>query len=205
MTRHNGLNAGFGTRSRGFTLLEVMIALIITSIGLLGIAKIHALAYSSTATAGIRAIVALQAAGLATSMHANRSYWTGNTVPPGPLQVTITGTGIDDATLNAAAATLGTCQSATNPTPCDCVAGYGPTPCTNDVMAAFDLHSYAFQLKAALNNSNPITTITCVRIPSPTNCTIKVQWTEKAVSVNKQGANTVPLTFAPDYLLYVEP
>jgi type IV pilus assembly protein PilV len=202
MTRHDGLNTGFGTRSRGFTLLEVMIALIITSIGLLGIAKIHALAYSSTATAGTRSIVALQAAGLATSMHANRSYWAGNTVP---AQVVISGTNVQDANLGPAAATLDTCQSATTPSPCYCVAGYGPTPCTNDLMAAFDLHNYAFQLNAALANSNPITTITCAAIPSPTNCTIKVQWTEKAVSVNKQGANAAPLTFAPDYLLYVEP
>jgi type IV pilus assembly protein PilV len=62
-------------RARGFTLLEVMVALVITSIGLLGIAKIQALAYASTGTASMRSLVALQAAGLAAAMHADRGYW----------------------------------------------------------------------------------------------------------------------------------
>ena len=35
-------------RARGFTLLEVMVALVVTTIGLLGIAKLQALAYAST-------------------------------------------------------------------------------------------------------------------------------------------------------------
>lgn len=181
-------------RARGFTLLEVMVALMITSIGLLGIAKIHALAYSSTATAGIRSLVALQAAGLAASMHADRTYWS---AIPTPTTITITGTVINDPTLAATAATPGYC-----------VSGIGPAPCTVDVMAAYDLHTYAVALNTALANSNPITTINC---PAPVgiipiNCTIQVTWNEKAVSVNKQSAaNTGPATFAPTYTLYVEP
>ncbi|HXP65029.1 MAG TPA: prepilin-type N-terminal cleavage/methylation domain-containing protein [Steroidobacteraceae bacterium] len=180
-----------GARAHGFTLLEVMISLIITSIGLLGIAKIHALAYSSTATAGTRSLVALQAAGLASSMHANRSYWS---LGSAPAQITITGTTIDDATLNAAASTPGYC-----------VTGIGAPPCTTDLMAAFDLHSYAAQLNASLGNSAPVTTITCPAV-IPVNCTIQVTWNEKAVSVNSQSVSaTTQSTFAPTYKLYVEP
>ena len=194
---------GYGTKARGFTLLEVMISLIITSIGLLGIAKIHALAYSSTATAAARSIVALQTAGLAASMHADRSYWTG---PLAPAQVVISGTTIQDANLGPAAATLGTCLSGTSPIPCYCVAGFGPTPCATEVMAAFDLHNYAFQLNAALGNLNPITTISCAAVGLiPLTCTIQVTWNEKEVSINKQGLNTAQTTFAPTYTLYVEP
>jgi type IV pilus assembly protein PilV len=193
MKTRRGLTAGFGKQARGFTLLEVMVSLIITAIGLLGIAKIHALAYSSTATAGVRSLVALQTAGLAASMHANRTYWSTGAAP---VTITITNTTIDDATLNGAAATVGYC-----------VAGIGPAGCTPDLMAAYDLHTYAAQLFATLGNSNPITTINCAAVPpNPLSCTIKVTWSEKAVSVNKEGvANTAPLAFAPTYTLYVEP
>src|SRR5882757_3906977 len=106
------INCRFG--AGGFTLLEVMVSLFIISIGLLGIAKIHALAYSSTATAGTRSLVALQAAGLASSMHADRSYWSG---PAVPAVVTITTnstsgtTTITPAAVDAAANTPGYCVS----------------------------------------------------------------------------------------------
>jgi type IV pilus assembly protein PilV len=191
MSARNVQTAGFGERARGFTLLEVMVSVVITAIGLLGIAKIHALAYSSTATAGARSLVALQAAGLASSMHANRTYWAAGTAP---VPVIITGTSINDPTLNAAAATPGYC-----------VFGVGPTPCTPDLMAAFDLHTYATQLNLALGNSTPVTTITCP-VLIPVNCTIQVTWNEKAVSINQQGlAGTAQTTFAPTYTLYVEP
>jgi type IV pilus assembly protein PilV len=179
------------SNARGFTLLEVMISLIITSIGLLGIAKIHALAYASTASAGTRSIVALQAAGLASAMHANRTYWAAGLAAP----VIISGITINDATLNGAAATAGFC-----------VSGVGTPPCTPDLMAAFDLHTYAAQLNAALGNSNPTTTVTCPKLVIPVDCTIQVTWNEKAVSVNQQGvAGTAASTFAPTYMLYVEP
>src|SRR5271169_198769 len=76
---HMSTRARFGSciagRSAGFTLIEIMVALIVTSIGLLGIAKLQALAYASTGSAAVRSLVALQAAGLAASMHVNRSYW----------------------------------------------------------------------------------------------------------------------------------
>jgi type IV pilus assembly protein PilV len=174
-------------KSRGFTLIEVLVSLIIISIGLLGIAKIHALAYSSTATAGARSLIALQAAGLAASMHANRGYWANGLAPP---VITITNNTFVPANLG----------SITN-----CEAAAGPACATADLVAAYDLQTYAKQLSLSLPNSNPTTTINCPAL-SPVNCTIQVQWNEKAVSVNAQSAqNTSATTFAPTYLLYVEP
>src|ERR1700675_2427505 len=76
----------------GFTLIEVLVALIITAIGLLGIAKIQALVYANTSSASARGLVAIQAAGLAAAMHANRAYWALGLAPyPGAAGFTITG------------------------------------------------------------------------------------------------------------------
>jgi type IV pilus assembly protein PilV len=178
------------SRAHGFTLIEVMVALVITAIGLLGIAKIQALAYASTGSAGVRSLVALQAASLAASMHANRNYWSGLA----PAVTTITNTTIVNSTMTAAGAAAHYCE-----------AGYGNTPCDPPTLAAFDLFNYAAWLSAMLPGSTPITTITC-QASTPTRCTIQVTWGEHAVSVNSQSAaNTVQTTFAPTYTLYVEP
>ncbi len=176
---------------RGFTLIEVMVALVITAIGLLGIAKIQALAYASTASASVRSLVALQAAGLAASMHANRAYWAAGAAPP---TLTITGTTLSDATLNGLATTTNYCQF-----------GSGNTPCAPQTLAAYDLHTWARALNGQLVNSNPVTTINCP-VAIPMNCTISVTWTEKAVSINSQSQQaTSTATFTPTYVLYVEP
>lgn len=178
-------------RARGFTLLEVMVALVITAIGLLGIAKMQALAYASTGSASVRSMVALQTAGLAASMHANRVYWATGSAP---TTFTISGTTISDATLNGTATTVNYCYS-----------GQASAPCSPAQLAAFDLHTWATALNAMLGNSAPVTTINCP-ISAPLNCTINVTWNEKAVSVNSQSAAaTTATTFAPTYTLFVEP
>jgi type IV pilus assembly protein PilV len=196
----NSLNrASIRSRARGFTLLEVMVALVITSIGLLGIAKMQTVAYASTNSASLRSLVALQAAGLASSMHANRNYWSTGLASPITINVTtITG----DAALSAVVSCL-------NPT--------GATPaayCSNTQMAAFDLQTYAQALNSAsmLLNLNPVTTITCPTGFNPVSCTIQVTWNEHSVSINNQGVagtvqttGTTPGTFAPSYTLYVDP
>ena len=169
-----------------------MVSLFITAIGLLGIAKLQALAYASTGSANIRSLVAIQAAGLAASMHANRNYWANASAP---VSFTITGTVISDATLAGAA----TCVQ-------DCWSGGAKAPCSAADLAAFDLHTWARALNGMLGNSNPITTISCPTVPTPINCTIQVTWNERAVAINSQAqAATTATTFAAPYTLYVEP
>jgi type IV pilus assembly protein PilV len=188
-------HAGFlgCSRARGFTLLEVMVALVITAVGLLGIAKIQALAYASTGSASLRSLVALQASSLAASMHANRNYWGAGSAP---IPLTITGSIINDGTLQ--------------PINTNCIAAAGPA-CLPQALAAFDLHNYAQALNSMMPGSNPLTTITCP-VASPVACTIVVTWAEHAVSINKESAagtvqttSTAAGTFAPNYTLYVEP
>src|SRR5262249_20277585 len=63
------------SRYEGFSLVEVMVALIVMSVGLLGVAKMQALALSSTGNARIRSLAALEAASFASTMRADRDYW----------------------------------------------------------------------------------------------------------------------------------
>jgi type IV pilus assembly protein PilV len=206
MIERGDYRASARARAGGFTLLEVMVAVVVTAIGLLGIAKIQALAYASTTTASVRSLVALQASGLAASMHADRTYWA---LGGAPVLFTITGSGttstISDNTLNTTATTSNFCYS-----------GVAPTGgCSIAQIAAFDLHTWANALNAPgmLFNLSPVTTIACPAAPQPITCTITVTWNEKAVSVNSQGVtNTVVAngaaqngTFQPTYVLYVEP
>jgi type IV pilus assembly protein PilV len=181
--------------ARGFTLIEVLVALIITAIGLLGIAKIQALAYANTGSASVRSLVAIQAAGLASAMHANRSYWAAGAAPASfTITGSSTGTVFSDTTL------AGTGTGAN-----DCMLGGALAPCTPASMAAFDLHTWARALNAQLGNSNPITTIACPTGVTPVNCTIVVTWNEKSVALNAEAAATTTATFAPTYTLYVQP
>jgi type IV pilus assembly protein PilV len=180
----------------GFSLIEVMIALIIVSIGLLGIAKLQAVALSSTGTAGKRGLAAIDAAGIASAMHADRAYWSLAGAPP---TTTISGSTIAGSSDAALVSGID----------CSVVANQ---PCTPVHMAAYDLTTVAVSLQTVLPGY--LGTITCT--PStgtppagttPTTCTITLTWVENAVAANAQGVQgAVPAAFqTPTYVMYVEP
>jgi type IV pilus assembly protein PilV len=179
---------------RGFSLVEVMVALVVCSIGLLGLAKMESLALSSTGVAGNRSIAALQASSLASAMHANRAYW-GAGLAPAAVTVTVSNTGawvISDPNL-----------SAVPPQPCNTP---GAGACTMDQMAAFDMQNWATALAALMKNS--IATISCATTGT-VSCNIQIQWTENAVSSNSaqtQAQLSAMITNnSPTYVLYVQP
>jgi type IV pilus assembly protein PilV len=188
LIQRNQFRGSARSRSSGFTLLEVMVALFVTAIGLLGIAKIQALAYSSTATASSRSLVAIQASGLAASMHANRNYWSTGSAP---------------ATITITTTTAGTTVTVSILPAMNVTANCSGTACINSDLAAYDLQTWATALGALVPNST--TTITCPTT-IPVNCVIQVTWSEKAVSVNTQGVvNSTSTIFTPTYTLFVEP
>ena len=168
---------------RGFSLVEVMVALVVLSVGLLGLAKIQSLAYSSTATASLRSLAAIHASSLAATMRANRMYWS---TASAPIPITITSSG-GTTTFNpvSLAATI------------NCVAP--AASCTSDEMARYDLQQWAVALSALLPNS--VATITCPA-SSPVTCTVQLTWNEKTVAINREGIAS-PQTGS--YLLFVEP
>jgi type IV pilus assembly protein PilV len=166
------------SNTAGFSLVEVLVALIIIGVGMLGIAKLQALAYASTGTSAQRSLAALQAASLASAMHANRNYWS--VVSPGfSYQFKGTVVTTTDATLTGAA-----CSSA-------CAAG---------PLAAYDVQQWAVAVNAVLPNATG--TITCPT-SAPVSCTIQLTWNESNVAVNAQAQGNTMV--APAYTLYVVP
>jgi type IV pilus assembly protein PilV len=175
-------------REQGFTLLEVMVALFVLVIGLLGVLKLETVAYASTNVAAKRSIAALEAASLAASMHVNRGYWT--TPDPSGGAIAVNGN-VASVTLNAPllAGVIGAAQPCTSTV----------TPCLPLNMAAYDLQQWAIALNTLLPNVTA--TVNCGTAP-PVSCMINIQWNENAVATN--AAETVALA-GPSYTLYVEP
>ena len=182
--------------SSGFSLLEVMVALVVLCVGLLGILKLEAAAISSTTVAAKRSLAALEGASLAASMHVNRGFWASAT----GAAITVQGTG---AAVTAGVPTLAASLAA----PLGCTPATNAAPCGVADMAAFDLTEWAKALQALLPNYTA--TISCPVAPI-LSCTVNIVWNENAVAINAQAAAAQLLnpnaTFeSPSYTLYVEP
>jgi type IV pilus assembly protein PilV len=195
--------------SRGFSLIEVMIAVLVVSLGLLGVAKLEAVSYSSTTVANKRSLAAFEAASLAAAMHVNRGYWT-NTDPAG-ANIKLQGTVFTVATGAAnLAASLGTVAApAGGPIPLwtGGTCATPGTPCAVTDLAAYDLLNWATSLNAVLPNDTA--TISCGAL-TPISCTITVNWGESSVATNsaeavQQAANPTAAFETPSYTLYVQP
>jgi type IV pilus assembly protein PilV len=193
--------------SPGFSLIEVMVAIVVICAGLLGIAKLQALALSNTSTARQRSLAAIEAASLAAAMHSNREYWASTpptsivvTANPAPAPPTIVSS--DAAVAATAAADLGAAFPAL---PRNCIgnAASGPV-CPAPNLAAFDLAWWLTSLNALL--PNPGATINCSNA-APAACTIQLTWAESAVAMNAQETNVpgAQQFQTPTYTLYVEP
>jgi type IV pilus assembly protein PilV len=175
-------------RARGFTLVEVLVSMVVIAIGLLGIAKMQALAFSSTGVASMRALAAIEASSLAASMHADRAYWASGVAATAP-GFTITGTVISDPNLALAANCTGV--------------PVNPPDCSPLVLAAYDVQAWAAVVNGLL--PNPLTKVSCNNVPGqPILCTISIVWSENMVAINAQGQNQAAMQL-PTYVLYVEP
>ncbi len=178
---------------QGFTLLEVMVALFVLSVGLLGVVKLEALAYSSTNTAAKRSIAALEAASLAAAMHVNRGYWTTADPSGGTIVVRAATVAPGGITVNAAAPLLAGVASVLQ----NCKSP--GTPCLPLNMAAYDLQQWALALESV--GTTAVATINCGNA-TPVSCMINIQWAENTVNMSAQETGALA---SPSYTLYVEP
>lgn len=176
-------------RVRGFSLIEVLVALIIIAVGMLGLAKLQALTYSSTGMSAMRSIAAIEASSLAASMHTNRAYWS---AVPNAWTYSFVGSSAAATSSDASALTTSTttCQSAT---------------CTPVLVAARDLANWRDAVIKAL--PGPTGTVSCASVaPNPVTCTVQLQWVEQTLASNDQSAgNTMTGSATLPYLLYVVP
>jgi type IV pilus assembly protein PilV len=195
--------------SRGFSLIEVMVALVVLSIGLLGIAKLETVALSSTTVANKRSLAAIEAASLAATMHENRGYWSG----ADPSTATVTITGATTGTTATTTISVGANYAPTLTTSAASVAG--GLVCTSTTvycaaadLAAWDLQQWSKDMVKVLPNYTAV--ITC-GTTTPMTCMVNIKWTETAVAVNIQEvtaastASALPGFELPSYTLYVQP
>jgi type IV pilus assembly protein PilV len=169
---------------RGFSLIEVMVALTVTSLGLLGLAKMESLALMSTNVSGSRALAALQASSLAAAMHADSDYWAYTAPPLTTVDATV-------ANNFAAAALAKPCTTA------------GTTACNSAQMATYDLYKWGLALSYLLPGYQGL--ITCTTT-TPMACTIKITWTENAIANNANQSQSLLANLAePVYSMDVQP
>jgi len=185
---------GIHPRTAGFTLVEVLVALIIMAVGMLGLAKIQALSYASTGIAGTQSLAALEASSLVSAMRANRNYWSTVATP---------------FTFTVAAGTIntGTLSDGNLANTYDCTSGGANAPCTPVQLAAYDLNNTTNGWIKALGAvlPKPSATISC---PTPAagtqlGCSIQITWVENTVSVNSQTQGNA--LAAPTYTVFVVP
>jgi type IV pilus assembly protein PilV len=182
-------------RGRGVTMIEVLVALVVTTIGLLGIAKMQALAIASTRVSSMRSLISIEASSLASAMHANRVYWGYWATVNGAFAANVTAAQGGGTVTGSLSYGSQNCQSS---------ACTGPTATPGAQMAAYDL----WQWGGALYNVMPRSTgaVSCTQTPATatqaaqTVCTITVNWTETNVSMNAatqyaSGQQTVQQSF----------
>lgn len=171
--------------SAGFSLVEVLVALVVVSIGLLGLAKMESLALSSTTVAGARSIAAIEAASMAAMMHANPDFWQTSLAYP-------------TTTITSAA---GGNPFAAAPT---CVVA-GAAACTPNAMANYDLRLWAAALAPVLPTYSA--TITC-STTLPITCVIQINWADNAVAMTSQQTAAALAALVGNgtfYTMYVQP
>lgn len=189
--------ANFPSAERGFSLVEVLIALIIVAVGLLGIAKMQALLIADSGVSRVRALVALEASSLAASMHANRDYWAS---APSPVAVTINPASTPTVAASGDA-TLSTGVSAATADPQACESTV-VTSCTPANMAGYDLVQWSLVMQTLLPSAT--SQIQCQDASLQVYCTITITWTENIANAVTQEKGSAALQ-NQTYQLVVSP
>lgn len=159
------------SRQRGFSLIEVLVAVLIFSIGLLGLASLMIMSTRSDQAAYMRTQVAFLAQSMADRMSANPvGVWNGNYNTTYPNTTTQT---------------------------CDATTGCSPANLANydQQMWSAQLNTFLPNPSAQITCTNPTaytpsTSQLNLRPPYGGNCYMTIQWQERGVGPNKQQSTT---------------
>jgi type IV pilus assembly protein PilV len=162
-------------RSPGFTMIEVLVALVILSIGLIGVAAMGATSIVNTHSSQEESLMASEARSISDAMQANYGYWgIAGQAPPSLAVASSTLSG--DSTLESDETNCST------------------TTCAPVDLAAYDLKAWGSQLSSL--NSTAQAQIGCIS-GAPIICTIRVNWVpQSSVALNSGTQNTSPATAA---------
>jgi type IV pilus assembly protein PilV len=178
----------------GFSLIEVMVALIIIAVGMLGIAKMQALALSTTESSGTRSLVAIQAASLAATMHTNRDYWVSGP-PAATTNITFTTPTAGSPSITIDTFPMSTLQNCAT-----------TAVCTASQVAGYDVQQWAKALAAVVPAAAVV--ISCPNGVTPLACTIQITYQENVVATSNTlvaASSTAGALSSAQYTLYVEP
>jgi type IV pilus assembly protein PilV len=171
----------------GFTLVELLVTVLIVSVGMLGLVKMEAAGVSESKVSRVRSLLTFQAESLAGMMRADRGYWASTTVA-GPTYT------FDGNLFSPDVSGASTCTT---------------SACTTTQMAQSDLNAWATGFKTAFPGATA--SITCVTPTGaacaiggtvPSSYDIKLVWAEKTVAVNRSSAGS---TGNISLVLHVQP
>lgn len=168
-------------RIQGVTLIEVLIALVVASIGLLGVAKMQALSLASTRGSSTRSLISIEAASLASAMHANEKYW--KAVSSG-FYANVNINSSNSFSVGAISSSDSTLAYSTDCTSASCAST------TNFAMAGYDLYTWGANINNIVGGATG--SVNCSG--SPATCTITVTWNENRVGLNLGVNNSSSVT-----------
>ncbi len=147
---------------RGFSLIEVLVALLVLSIGLLGLAALQLMSLEANTNSLFRTQATIAAYDIVDRIRTNP---TGFAATPNAYLVP------DAATVATKLGTYGSC----NTTTCNCETG----TCDAANLALYDLAHWYDLLSKTLPGATNNATIRVIDLTKPTEITIHIQWTEK--------------------------
>lgn len=182
--------------SNGFSLLEVLISIVIISLGILGITGLLIKGMSNAKSANQRTIAAMEASSLAASMYANRAFWS---TPALPVSFS-TQWGASKPTISASSNI-----TFIDPASCDDVS----SKCSSLQIAGADAQNWVNSVNNSL--ANGASNVSCATRTDGAfkvnSCDITLSWVEKFVdpSNNSTTQASSATSGTRTYTLHVEP